>query len=113
MKYFLACRAVELALKALLLDLDEHTPRTFRKNPSHNLVKAYELLPPAHQILSSKERELLKRTSELNDSKVKAFEFIQPVHAVHAYSDFPDLEELYQLASKLVAYVEKHQQENP
>ena len=66
-----------------------------------------------HKILSSHEQDLLGKISDLYDSKIKAFEYIQPIHAAHAYTDFPELNEIYKLAKKLVEHVERFQEANP
>lgn len=110
-KYFLLCRAIELALKVLHLDNND---RKFVKDKlGHNLTKSYEGLEEDHKVLSSQELELLKKTSDLYESRIKAFEYIQPIHASQGYLDFPDLTELYPLAKKLVDHVETYQRENP
>lgn len=110
-KYFLLCRAIELALKVLHLDNND---RKFVKDKlGHNLTKSYEGLEEDHKVLSSQELELLKKTSDLYESRIKAFEYLQPIHASQGYMDFPDLTELYPLAKKLVDHVETYQRENP
>lgn len=110
-KYFLLCRAIELALKVLHLDNND---RKFVKDKlGHNLTKSYEGLEEDHKVLSSQELELLKKTSDLYESRIKAFEYIQPIHAARGYTDFPDLARLYGIAKKMVEYVERFQKENP
>ena len=67
----------------------------------HDLKASYDALPSANQILCSSELDLLKRTSILY--KGKAFEYVQPIDAVQGYRTFPVLDDLAELARKLVS----------
>jgi hypothetical protein len=108
-KYFLACRAIELGLKALHLDTKD---RAFVKSKlSHDLVKSYSRLAPGNQILTREECEVLKKANELYVDK--AFEYVQVVHAFHAYKDFPVWDDLHALAIRVVEHVEEFQKANP
>ncbi len=110
-KYFLLCRAIELALKAL--HLDSMSVKDVRERFRHNIVSSYDGLDEKQQILTGEERQFLSDTNKLYEKDEKAFEYVQPIHAARGYSDFPDLAKLYELAKKLVDHVEKYQQENP
>lgn len=110
-KYFLLCRTIELALKAL--HLDSMSVEDVRKKFGHNIASSYDGSDEPDKILSDKERQFLSDTNKLHEKDKKALEYIQPYHAVTGYSDFPDLAKLYELAKKLVEYVEASQNENP
>ncbi len=110
-KYFLLCRAIELVLKAL--HLDSMSVEDVRGKFGHNIVSSYDALDTKHQILSGKERQFLSDTNKLYEKDEKAFEYIQPSHAAHGYSVFPDLARLYELAKKLVEHVEVFQKAHP
>jgi hypothetical protein len=124
-KYFLPCLAIELALKALHLDLDVDLESIknklkFVKKLGHNLVDLYDGLETGHKILSNEEEQLLKDTNPFYDRYkdddqwiVKSFEYIRAGDAAKGYSEFPDLDKLHRLASKLVEHVEQHQANNP
>lgn len=110
-KYFLLCRGIELVLKAL--HLDSMSVKDVEERFKHNIVSSYDGLDQNHQILTGKERQFLSDTNKLYEKEKKAFEYIQPIHAAHGYTDFPDLAKLYELAKKLVEYVEVFQKETP
>ena len=97
--YFLCCRAIELALKAM--HLENQTQLTIKKNFSHDLKKSYDALHPTKQILSSSDLLLLEQANDLY--KIKAFEYVQPIDAAHGFDRFPDLNDLSNLAKKLVS----------
>jgi len=97
--YFLCCRAIELAPKAM--HLENQTQLTIKKRFSHDLKKAYDARQPTKQILSSSDLLLLEQANDLY--KMKAFEYVQPIDAAHGFSGFPDLNELSKLAKKLVS----------
>ena len=99
--YFLCARAIELALKAL--HLETRTQLQVKKDFGHDLKASYDALPVPNQILSSSEARVLEQTSLLYDTKVKAFEYLRPIDAAHAYNEFPVLEDLAQVATKLVS----------
>lgn len=109
-KYFLLCRAIELALKVLHLDsMSVKAVRGF----GHNIVSSYDRLDEKYQILTNLERQFLSDANKLYEKEEKAFEYIQPIHAARGYTDFPDLARLYGIAKKMVEYVERFQKENP
>jgi hypothetical protein len=110
-KYFLACRTIELSLKAL--HLDSVGVAYVKKTFGHDLKLSYEGLKSVRPILSEQELELLSQASLLYDKSEKAFEYVKPDHAALAYSMFPDLEALYKLALRFVVYVECYQNANP
>jgi hypothetical protein len=96
--YFLCCRAIELALKAL--HLETSTQADVKKRLGHKLLAAYRMLPERLHMLTVPEVELLTAVSELYAGK--RFEYVQPGDAAHAFSSFPDLEVLSALAARVV-----------
>lgn len=88
--YFLLCRAMELALKAVHLE-DKRQPQV-RNDFGHDLVKAYDALPAAKQTLARAEQDVLQKASTIY--KGKGFEYFNLTHARNGYSDYPDLEAL-------------------
>jgi hypothetical protein len=97
--FFLCCRAIELALKAMHLEIQ--TQLQVKRNFGHDLKASYDALPSTKQILSSPELRLLEQANLLY--KAKAFEYVQPIHAAEGYSEFPALDDLAQLGRKLVS----------
>ena len=97
--YFLCCRAIELALKAI--HLENQTQLQVKKNFGHDLKASYDALPSAKQILSSAELQLLEKANIFYTTK--AFEYVRPIDAGRGYSEFPVLNDLAQLGKKLVS----------
>lgn len=125
--YYLCCRAMELALKSLHLErifdpkdfrpLPLRRPKSakqlpespasyrVRKDFEHRLAEAYEALEPAHRVLSAYEYELLKLTSEYYVAK--RFEYGTVIDALELDRDFPRLDDVAELARKIVAHCER------
>lgn len=97
--YFLLCRAIELEIKARLLE-HMRQPKV-KKDFGHNLVKAYNALSSDEKILNKKEEKILQQASDIYD-KEKGFEYFIPMDALTGYHRFPDLKVLDSIASKLV-----------
>jgi hypothetical protein len=97
--FFLCARAIELALKAMHLEVKNQGE--VKRDFWHDLKASYDALPSSNQILSSSEVELLEQVNVLYKSK--AFEYVQPIDAVQGYRNFPVLNDLAQLARKLVS----------
>ena len=97
--YFLCCRAVELALKAI--HLESKTQKDVKDVFWHDLKASYDALPEAKKTLQPSELLLLDQTNRLYT--VKAFEYVQPGHAANGYDQFPVLEDLAQLARTIVS----------
>jgi hypothetical protein len=93
--YFLYCRAIELAFKAI--HLETASQQQVRERFSHNLIKSYNALPAERRTLLAADFELFEKISTLY--KRKAFEYVQPGDAAHGFSDFPHLEQLARLAA--------------
>jgi hypothetical protein len=93
--YFLYCRAIELGLKSVHLETARQAQ--VKKDFHHDLIASYDALPVDRRTLSDSDRTLLREASELY--RQKRFEYVQPGDAAHAYSMFPDLENLARLAS--------------
>ena len=99
--YFLCCRAIELAFKAIYLETKEK--KKVRNLYNHDIEKLYFDLPSGTVNLSPEEEKLLKETSKLySDKDFEYFNTIQ--HMVHGYSTFPDLNALGDLARKVTGY---------
>lgn len=103
LKYFLCCRAIELTIKSMLLEIwqQKHVKFDF----GHDLVAAYNALPDEKRKLSTDEYKVMEKANPLYMDK--AFEYIQPVHAANGYSEFPDLVQLASLAERLIAIAEE------
>ena len=99
--YFLYCRAIELGLKAI--HLETHKQQDVKDKYGHDLIGSYKALPLKRQTLSTADSDLLAETSRLYERK--AFEYMQPGDAAHAFSDFPDLEQLARLATHFASGV--------
>jgi len=97
-RYFLLCRAIELAIKSIHLNKMGQPEVKYRYG--HDIFKAYEELPNEYRILSEDEWKLLKKASEIYDGK--QFEYFEPEDALTGYSRFPSLRHLQALARKLV-----------
>jgi hypothetical protein len=95
--YFLYSRAIEIGLKAL--HLETRRQAEVKEDFGHDLLASYEALPDPCRKLSKAELALLVQLNELYGRK--AFEYIQPGDAAHAFSMFPDLDDLARLASAL------------
>ena len=114
--YFLDCHASELEIKSRPLasytaavESGSHKgkpPRFLVKDKySHDLAKAYDDLGKADQCLNQDERKFLASTSELY--KNKEFEYFSPRPALEGYKNFPDLETLDAITTKLVGAQEE------
>jgi len=71
--FFLCCRSIELALKAI--HLESRTRQHVKKLYSHDLEKSYKDLDPAFQILNDAERRLLSEANAIY--KEKEFEYLR------------------------------------
>ena len=96
--YFLCCRAMELALKSMHLEVQ--TQMKVKNNFGHDLRRAYDALPLGKRVLLSVEGDVLDQANILY--KAKAFEYVQPFDAATAYSRFPDLNDLAHVGRKLI-----------
>ena len=97
--YFLLCRAIELEIKAR--HLKRLTQREVKDKFRHHLLRAYEALDVQEQILSQNELAVLKTADELYIKTDLAY--FDPVHALTAFSQFPDLDRLDTIAKKLIS----------
>lgn len=98
--FFLCCRAIELALKAM--HLESKSQKDVKKLYSHDLVRSYKNLDQAQQTLQSEELKLLGIANEIY--KKKEFEYLNVYDAATAFSRFPNLERLDALARKVTGY---------
>jgi hypothetical protein len=97
--YFFCCRAIELAIKSMHLEVQTHMK--VKNSFWHDLRKAYDALPPSKQVLLTAEEDVLDQANILY--KAKAFEYVQPFDAATSYRRFPDLDKLARLGRKLIA----------
>ena len=98
--FFLCCRAIELAIKAL--HLESKSRKEVKDLYKHNLVKSYDSLDESQRILSTDERQLLAAANEIYVKK--EFEYLSVYDAGMAYSRFPDLARLDALTRKITGY---------
>ena len=101
---FLACRSLELALKALLALRGIPLPRLLTGEYGHNL---HQILAEAERKdlnefvkLNGNQRAAIKRASDYYEEKV--FEYPALAEAVHAYPKMPDTQILIEVAELLV-----------
>ncbi len=97
--FFLCCRAIEMALKAIHLEIKN---RKYVKKLGHDLIKLYKKLDGEHQTLSKDELDLLKKANKIYVDK--DFEYLSVIHPVTGFTKFPDLEALAILARKLTDF---------
>ena len=103
--YYLYCRALELVLKALLLERGEPKSELKKKALGHDLLrilaKADELGLASLVKVTAVERDELRKA---NDYYVdKGFEYFRVIPAVTGYSGLPDLAVLDRLTDRLVS----------
>jgi hypothetical protein len=96
--YFLLCRAIELAIKAF--HLINHSQGYVKDTFGHDFFKAYAALPTSKQQLSADELGLLKSANDIY--REKDFEYFMPEDVLTAYSRYPDLSRLRQVAEKIL-----------
>lgn len=104
--YFLCCRAIEMAFKAIHLDTKN---RKFAKSLNHNLVNSYDKLDKEHKILSKDELSLLRKANAgylANDHGGKGFEYLPIIYLVLGSKYFPDPEALADLTKKITEHVD-------
>ena len=89
---------MELELKAR--HLESVNQRVVKDKYGHNLERAYQNLPRKEQTLTPGELKTLQAAN--NIYKDKGFEYFSVVHAVSAFSAFPNLEKLDAITHKLV-----------
>lgn len=102
--YFLCCRAIEMAFKAIHLELNN---RKFVKNIGHDLIKSYKKLDKEHQTLTKDELNLLTKANTgylCREYGGKGFEYLPIIYLVSGSKYFPDLEALANLAKKITGY---------
>jgi len=97
--FFLCCRAIEMALKAIHLETEN---RDYVKKIGHNLIKSYKRLDVEHKNLSKDELDLLNKANKIYIDK--DFEYLSVIHPVTGFTRFPDIEALGNLARKLTDF---------
>ncbi|MGO9596244.1 MAG: hypothetical protein ACLQFT_03990 [Steroidobacteraceae bacterium] len=100
--YFLLCHAIELELKARLLEAQGWPPKVdlMKKLYGHDLMKAYNALPNHQQILTASEIAVLAAANKIYSSK--GFEYFQLEQAVGGFTGVPSLAALDAVAEKLL-----------
>ena len=98
--FFLCCRAMELALKAVHLESKKQSE--VKQLFSHDLIKCYKGLEKSEQMLSADEVNLLAAANEIHVAK--EFEYLNVVDAATAFRRFPDLDALGNLAKKIIGH---------
>ena len=73
-----------------------------KREYGHNLKKAYDNLQRQEQVLNPAEYRVLAKASTIYDLPNKGFEYVSVRNAVTGLSDFPDLQVLRLIASKLL-----------
>jgi hypothetical protein len=96
--FFVCCRAIELALKAMHVDGNGHHDDKLLY--SHDLTGCYEGLDKNQQTPSPDETALLTAASDVYVAR--DFEYLNVVDPATAYARFPDLYALGDLAKKII-----------
>ncbi|MDA2921202.1 hypothetical protein MYX76_17215 [Desulfobacterota bacterium AH_259_B03_O07] len=96
--YFLLCRAIELELKSRYLHGKNQAE--VKDLLVHDILKAYDSLEAADKILTTQERDVLKKASKIYLST--DFTYFNPQDALTGFSRFPDLEDLDNVAKKII-----------
>lgn len=96
--YFLNCRAIESELKSR--HLNAKRLKEVKTTYWHNLDALYDDLPDSEKRLTAEERSLLSAANKIYEHK--GFEYFANLSAVRAFSNFPPLEALSQLADRLI-----------
>lgn len=99
--YFLLCRAVELEIKSRHLKVKKQNE--VKGEYGHNLVKAYKDLPKGNEVLNDDELAVLECANTIYADK--GFEYFDPEDTLTGYSTYPKLEELEEVAIKLIGNV--------
>ena len=103
--YFLCCRAIEMAFKAIHLELNNR--KFVRKEFGHDLIKSYKKLDKAHQNLTIDELNLLTKANNGyigKDHTSKGFEYLPIIYLEPGSKYLPDLKALEKLARKITGY---------
>lgn len=98
-RYFLLCRAIELAIKSI--HLNRIGQPEVKATYGHNLLKAYQGLPNEYLTLTEEEQDFLSNASAIYDGK--EFEYFSPEDSLTGYQRFPDIEALRAITRKIVA----------
>jgi hypothetical protein len=98
--FFLCCRALELAFKAIHLETKSQSD--VKSLYSHDLLSSYTALDPQHQTLSQEELTLLTQANAIYRSK--EFEYINVYDVGTAYGRFPDIDGLARIARNVTGF---------
>jgi len=107
-RYFLACRSIELALKAYLLARG-HSPMSLKNSMGHDLCKALAKAQDESLAdvvaLTDAESEVVKSANSLYRSK--RFEYFEVLDAVRGFPNRPDMVLLLHVAERLALGVHR------
>jgi hypothetical protein len=95
--YFLCCRAIELALKAIHLETSSQIK--VKQDFGHDLLKSYKALPQEKQLLYMEDLDLLSNANNIYWEK--HFEYGQAADLL-GLRKFPDLKALALLTKKII-----------
>jgi hypothetical protein len=98
--FFLCCRAIELALKAMHLEMKSQMD--VKKLYSHDLMASYVNLPDEWKSLSQNEVDLLREVNAIYCKK--EFEYFSVMDAITGCTRFPEIDAVAQLARKITDY---------
>lgn len=97
--YFLLCRTMELAIKAIHLKTKRQSQ--VKAEYGHKILEAYNALDASFKNLTESEYQALATASPIYNGK--GFEYFNPEHALRGYSNFPNLSNLEAAATKLLS----------
>jgi hypothetical protein len=96
--YFLLCRSIELSLKSR--HLRTMSQQEVKDKLGHDLFKSYMALSATERVLDALQVSVLKGASTVY--KGKEFEYFKADDALTGYKRFPDLQQLDQIAQRLL-----------
>lgn len=96
--HFLCSRAIELSLKSI--HLHDMNQEEVRDDFGHDIQLSYRELPGEEKLLSVDQVRVLNQASKLYVST--RFAYIRPIDLGTALKEFPDIEELAEVARTLV-----------
>ncbi|HLG10824.1 MAG TPA: hypothetical protein VI876_03605 [Dehalococcoidia bacterium] len=96
--YHLLCLSIELEVKSRLL-LRGHSQNELKDEFGHQIGDAYKALPQEERILDEREVLVLDQASGVYVRKL--FDYWSPRQALEGFRDFPALDQLHRIATKL------------
>jgi hypothetical protein len=105
--YFLLSMAIELEFKSTHLETMDRD--RVKKRFGHNLKKSYDALPAEKQTLNAEQYALLIHAGKIYMTE-KGFEYVSVRHSITGLADFPDIDALRIVATKVISGDYKHPQ---